>query len=149
MELPISIFHLRILAKDEVRRLDREWYKYPFFEEKMPHLKDGIDRLQKETDAFMLSLGYRHSDNGYIPERPNNDRIALFAHQGFGLGFMSALLDIPFPMMSTRFDFSHSSMTVIEFSGNDFVIPKVLQFSNDSHIFASELPTLYNNYISF
>lgn len=140
---------MKLLASEEVRRLDRDWYTLPFFEEKMPHLKKGIERIQNETDAFMLSLGYRHVENGYIAEKPNNDRVALFAHQGFGLAFMSALLDIPYPMMSTKFDFGHSSMTVINFEGEGFVVPKVLQFSNDSHIFASDLPTLYNNYIPF
>jgi probable phosphoglycerate mutase len=138
-----------LLASNEVRTLDREWYTHPFFAEKMPHLKKGIDRIQTETDAFMLSLGYRHVENGYIAERPNNDRIALFAHAGFGLAFMSALLDIPYPMMSTRFDIGHTGMTVVEFSGNGLVIPRVLQFSNDSHIFASDLPTAYNNSIQF
>lgn len=139
----------KLLATNEIRSLDRDWYKHPFLNEKMPHLKKGIDRMQNETDAFMLSLGYRHEGNGYIAERPNNDRVALFAHQGFGLAFLSALLDIPYPLMSLRFDLSHSSMTVIEFGGDGFVVPKVLQLSNDSHIFASELPTKYNNGLSF
>jgi probable phosphoglycerate mutase len=139
----------RLLASNEIRALDREWYKHPFFAEKMPHLKQGIDRIQNETDAFMLSLGYRHTENGYVAERPNNDRVALFAHQGFGLAFLSALLDIPYPMMSLRFDMGHSGMTVIEFRGDGFVVPKVLQLSNDSHIFASDLKTVYNGYIEF
>lgn len=97
----------------------------------------------------MLSIGYRHTENGYIAERPNDDRVALFAHAGFGLAFLSALLDIPYPMMSTRFDMGHTGMTVIDLSGDGFVVPKVLQLSNDSHIFASELPTIYNNEIAF
>ncbi len=138
----------KVLASEEIRRLDKEWYTHPFFSCK-PNLKDGIDRIKNGTDAFMLSLGYRHVENGYVAERPNDDRVALFAHQGFGFAFMSALLDIPYPMMSLRFDFGHSSMTVIEFSGEGFVVPKVLQFSNDSHIFASDLKTSYNNCIEF
>ena len=139
----------KLLASEEVRKLDREWYMHPFFAEKMPHLKNGIDRIQSETDAFMLSLGYRHVDNGYVAECPNNDRVALFAHQGFGLAFLSALLDIPYPMVSLRLDMGHTGLTVIDFRGNDFVVPKMLQLSNDSHIFASELKTSYNNSIDF
>lgn len=139
----------RLLASNEIRALDREWYKHPFFSEKLPHLQQGIDRIQGHTDAFMLSLGYRHVENGYISERPNDDRVALFAHQGFGLAFLSALLDIPYPMLATRFDMGHTGMTVIEFKGGEFVVPKVLQMSNDSHIFSSGLPTSYNNYVTF
>ena len=138
-----------LLASNEVRDLDRKWYEHPFFLEKMPQLKEGIDRIQNETDAFMLSHGYRHVENGYIAERPNDDRVALFAHGGFGLAFMSALLDIPYPMMSTRFAIGLTGVTVIELSGEGFVVPRVLQFSNDSHIFASELSTIYRNSITF
>ena len=89
--------------------------------------REGVQRVQSETDKFMLSLGYQHDEknNGYIPIRPNNDRIALFAHQGFGLFFLSCLLDIPYPIIATRFNMSHSSMTVIDFSGDEFVLQKL------------------------
>ncbi len=136
------------LVSEEVQTLYRDWYTHPKFS-KMPNLKRGIDRVQKETDDFLLSLGYRHEGNGYIAEKPNNSRIALFAHQGFGMIFLSCLLDIPYPIFSTHFDLSHSSVTAIEFSGDDFVVPKVLQLSNDSHLFASGVKTEYNNYIEF
>ena len=137
-----------VLVSDEVRKLDYEWYKHPFFD-KMPWLCDEMARIRRETDAFMLSLGYRHEGNGYIAERPNDDRVALFAHQGFGLEFLSTLLDIPYSQFATRFDMGHSGMTVIEFAGDGFVVPKVLQLSNDSHLFASNIETKYHNEILF
>ncbi len=139
---------LPILVSEEVRRLDREWYKHPFFD-KMPWLDEEMARMRREVDSFMLSLGYRHEGNGYIAERPNNDRIALFAHQGFGLEFLSTLLDIPYSSFATRFDMGHSAVTVIDFKGDGFVVPRVLQLSNDSHIFASEMETKYHNEILF
>ena len=97
----------------------------------------------------MYTLGYKHDweRNGYIPVRANEDRVALFAHQGFG--FLSCLLDIPYPQIVTHFDMSHSGVTVIEFRGSEFVIPKVLQLSNDSHLFASGISTDYCNRIHF
>ena len=136
-----------LLATSAVRKLDREWYKYPG----LAQYEEGIMRIQRETDQFMLSLGYQHDyeRNGYIPVRPNEERIALFAHQGFGLAFLSCLLDVPYPQMVTRFDMGHSGMTVIEFSDTDFAIPKVLQLSNDSHIFAAGIPTDYQTRIHF
>lgn len=137
-----------VLVSDEVRVLDREWYKHGFFD-KMPWLSDEMARMRRETDSFMLSLGYRHEGNGYIAERPNDDRIALFAHQGFGLEFLSTLLDIPYPMFSTHFDMGHSSVTVIELKGNGFVVPKVLQLANDSHLLYSGIETKYHNEILF
>jgi len=143
----------KIFASPEMRKLDKEWYKYPGYEK----YEAGIKRIQTETDKLMLSLGYEHDHdrNGYIPIRHNNDRIALFAHQGFGLAFLSCLLDIPYPQMTTHFDMGHTGMTVIEFGNHplvddDFILPLVLQLSNDSHIFASEtMETKYQNRVPF
>lgn len=136
-----------VLASPEMRRLDKEWYTHPGFE----RYEAGIKRIQRETDDFMLSLGYRHdyTRNGYVPERPNEDRVALFAHEGFGAAFLSCLLDIPYPQFSTHFETGHSGMTVIEFRETDFVVPRVLQLANDSHIFAAGVSTDYQNRLHF
>lgn len=139
----------KIFNSDEVRKLGKNWYDYPAFENTL--FKNGTQRVQAEVDQFMLSLGYKHDhvNNRYIAIRPNDDRIALFAHQGFGMIFLSCLLDIPYPLFSTHFDMGHSNLTVIEFAGDDFVIPKALQVSNDSHIFASGMSTDYKNNLHF
>jgi hypothetical protein len=42
---------------------------------------------------------------------------------------------------------SHTGVTVIEFNGDGIVYPKVLQLSNDSHLFSMGLDTMYNNEI--
>lgn len=137
----------RLLNSPEVRKLDREWYKYPGLE----CYEKGILRIQRETDSFLASLGYRHDyeNSGYIAERPNDDRIALFAHEGFGAAFLSCVLDIPYSMYATHFSMSHSGMTVIEFAGDGIVTPHVLQESNDSHLFAAGIPTVYQNHVLF
>jgi hypothetical protein len=76
--------------------------------------------------------------------------VALFAHQGFGLAFLSCLLDIPYPQFSTHFDMCHTGVTVIEFKERDgYAYPLVLTLSSDSHIYKDGLPTNYNNYIRF
>lgn len=139
-------------TSDELRRMDKNWYLHSKCET-IPgaELKKGIQRIQQETDSFMLSLGYRHAHdrNGYIAQRANNERIALFAHQGFGIAFLSCLLDIPYPQYCTHFDMGHSGMTVIEFTGEGLIIPTVLQLSNDSHIFHAGIETNYQNRIFF
>ena len=140
----------KILASNEVRKLDKLWYDHPAFDEYS--FKSGYKRIHSETEAFMLSLGYKHDDenNGYIAIKPNSNRIALFAHQVFCLTFLSCLLDIPFPQMTLNFDMSHSNVTTIYFDENEkFVKPKVLQMSNDSHLFAAGIPTNYNNIYHF
>lgn len=138
------------MALPEVRALGREWYTHAAFAN--TKFEQGIKRVRRECDAFMLSLGYRHDYEraGYIAERPNEDRVALFAHHGFGVAFLSCLLDIPYPDISMRFDIGHSSMTVVNFEGTDgLIFPKVLQLSNDSHLWREGLPTKYQNKIYF
>ena len=135
----------RVFNLPEVRRLGEEWYRHPYFEG--TQYEAGINRIRREADAFFESLGYRHDrENGvYIQLRENNERVALFAHQGFGLAFLASVLDIPYPTFCTRCDLSHSSMTVIEFREQDgVVIPKMLQMANDSHLYKESLPTNYN-----
>ena len=45
---------------------------------------------------------------------------------------------------------SHSNVTTIYFSEKDqFVKPKVLQMSNDSHLFAAGISTDYQNVFHF
>lgn len=139
----------KLFVSEEIRKLDKHWYEHPKFKEL--NFKAGLERIQKETDKFMYTLGYEHDRdrNGYIPVKANEDRVALFAHQGFGFGFLSCLLDIPYPQIASHFDMGHSGITVIEFKGTEFVIPRMLQLSNDSHLFAGGIETKYCNRIHF
>ena len=139
----------KLYMSDEIRMMGRKWYDHEAF--KGTKIKEGTLRVEREVDALMLSLGYRNDrDKGYyIAENHTNERIALFAHEGFGTAFMSALLDMPYPLYSTHFTISHTGMTVIDFrpESDGTVFPKVLTLSNDSHIYERRLPLLYNNSI--
>ncbi len=141
----------KLYMSDEIRLMGRNWYDHKAF--KNTRIKEGTLRVEREVDAFMLSLGYRNDrDKGYyIAENPTNDRVALFAHEGFGTAFLSALLDVPYPLYSTHFTMCHTGMTVIDFAveKDGSVFPKVLTLSNDSHIYERGLPTRYNNGIPF
>lgn len=139
---------VELFASDEIQSLGHKWMMHPFFKE--TRIISGINRIQSETDAFMEELGYRRKSNGiYSALTPNDDRIALFAHQGFGMAFLSCLLGIPYPFFCTHFDMTYTGITVIELDGNDACVPKMLQLSNDSHLLASDMETVYNNKHSF
>lgn len=141
----------RLFVDPSVTALGLQWYEHP--ELKKYNFKKGLDRIQTELDALLLKHGYEHipGTGTYKAVHPNDDRIALFAHQGFGMNFMSQLLDIPYPFYSTHFDLTHTGLTVIEFKdeGDGTVIPKVLTVSSDAHIYKEGLPTNYCNYIRF
>lgn len=146
------LFHNRriceLFCSKEIRNLGDEWYTHPEFKDY--DYKKGIDRIYREGDAFFKKLGYEHIKytGKYKVLKSNPKRIALFAHQGFGLSFLSCLLDIPYPMFTTHFDMCHSGVTVINFhEANSLAIPVVYSLSNDSHIYREGLPTNYNNLI--
>ena len=112
----------------------------------------GIDRITKESDMFFASLGYEHipKTGMYRVTKPNDERIALFAHQGFGLAFLSCLMDIPYPQFTIHFDMGHTGMTVIEFkTDEEYCIPCALTLADDSHIYREGLPTNYQNRLYF
>ncbi len=140
----------RLFASEEIRRLGDDWGSHPTFKDSdIPKCAAEIGR---DADAFFESLGYRHDleQHVYIPVAPTEERVALFAHQAFGMAFLSHVMDVPYPLFSTRFDTCHSGMTVIEFREQDgVVIPRMLQLSNDSHLYREGLPTRYQNRLYF
>ena len=131
--------------RPDVRALERRWYEHPIFAD-YPSFGEGIQRIQKEADAFLAEHGYRHDlqKNIYNSEGGNRENIGFFAHEGFWLAFLSCILDIPYPMFSTHFELHHTRVCVIEFPEEaGEVVPKMLQFGGDSHLFADRLPCIY------
>lgn len=141
-------FCMDLFTTDKTIRYNENWYEHP--EIKQYNFGKGVERMYNDTDKFFLSLGYEHirGTGRYKVIEPNNQRVALFAHQGFGMAFLSTVLDIPYPLMATHFDLCHSSMTVINFEEFDgFTRPQVLMLSNDSHIYKENVDCIYNNQI--
>ena len=144
--------YLEIFSSPEVRVLGERWYEHP--ELAGLNFKAGVERVNAAVDEFFLSLGFRHDRENaryeVVGEHLNRDRVALFAHQGFGMSFFSSMLDIPYPMFCTHFDFSHSSMSVVNFEPRGkYVYPHVLQTANDSHLYREGIITGYHNSIKF
>ena len=133
----------------EVLALGKEWYRHDYFQKNK--YKQGVLTVDKKADEFLLSLGYKHDrkNNRYEVVKTNDERVALFAHQAFGMAFLSSILDIPYPMFCTKFDMGHSSVTVIHFEEKEeYVYPRMLQLSNDSHLYKEEILTGYHNLIN-
>ncbi len=139
---------LKLLTDPSVISLGYDWYTHP----DLAQYKNGVYRIYDNADEFFLTLGYEHirGTGRYKVISSNDRRVALFAHQGFGLTLLSGVLDIPFPLFTTHFDICHSSMTVVEFKEVDgYAIPRVLTLSSDSHLYRDGLPTKYNRRIYF
>lgn len=137
-----------VFASEACRRLGNEWYEHPALSQWRDQFKAAVERVDRETDAWMRELGYEHDrERGlYRVVRDNPERIALFAHAGFGRLFLSSLLDIPYSELSLHTDMGHTGVTVIEFIEREGVcMPRMLTYSNDAHIYEDNLPTHYNH----
>lgn len=145
------IFHQNptILKNDASHALVDNWYEADCFKEYDNDFKGGYERIQKEYDKFIERHGYKREGAIYQIIRPNDEKIAVFCHQGFGVTWLSHLLGIPPQLFWTSFDFSHSGVTVLNFQNyeNGITSPICLQVSDLSHIFADRLPFKYNNSI--
>ncbi|MBR6676228.1 MAG: histidine phosphatase family protein [Clostridia bacterium] len=140
---------INLFSSPEIRDLGDHWYDHPKLLRK--DFQKGVERVYREADSFFASLGYKHIPHTgrYEATAHNNDRVALFAHQGFGLIFLSCLLDIPYPQFCTHFDMCHTGVTLIEFSPDStgkICLPKVLALSDSAHLYAKDIPSNYVQY---
>ena len=142
--------HVELFNTPEVQALGFEWYKHPEFDGYA--FGEEMERIKSSARGFLEAQGYKQLCNlgKYEASAPNDKRVALFAHAGFGLAFLSVVLGIPYPMFCTHFDMCHTGMTVINFKETDgFAYPKIMTYSSDSHLYREGLPTKYNNALYF
>ena len=140
-----------LFTDSELRQKPHLWYEHPAFQAEHDY-GASVQRMYDKLDEFLLSHGYEHirGTGRYKAVNPNDDRIAVFAHEGMGMAFLSCLLDIPYPIIATHFGLNHSGMSVIEFKTHDGIsMPKLLTLSSDSHLYRDGLPTNYNHEFRF
>ncbi|MBR5307741.1 MAG: histidine phosphatase family protein [Clostridia bacterium] len=135
----------QILTNPELRALGFKWYEHESIAKY--NFAKGMERIADNADALFASLGYEHErySGRYRAVSPNKKRVALFAHQGFGIAFLSLVLDIPYPYFALSFDMTHTGVTVIEFPDDgEYSYPRILTYSDMSHIYREGLPAVYN-----
>ena len=146
------VFHRKptILKNDDSHTLVDNWYEADYLKSYNNDFKGGYERIQNASDVFLERHGYKREGSVYKITNPNDERIAVFCHQGFGVTWLSHLLGIPPHIFWTSFDLTHSSVTVLNFKNfeNGLTTPMCLQLSDMSHIFADRLPFKHNNSIN-
>lgn len=132
----------RLFCTPEIYTLGFEWHQHP--ELRKYNFGEGMARIEKGADELFASLGFTHEPHTGMYKKTGDSpkKVALFAHAGFGIAFLSAVLDIPFPILASRGVLFTSGVTAIEFpTGEDgYAIPRIKTFNSEGHLFADRLP---------
>jgi len=109
-------------------------------------MESAFKYIRKNGRDFLERLGYKEENGVYRILRPNEDRVALFCHAVFTRTWLSDLLHIPLHMMWSSFAPTHTGVTIVHFKNNEdgFTAPKVLCFSDMSHLYAEGIEMLHD-----
>lgn len=108
----------------------------------VPHVREIYARIERDSDAFLTSLGYEREVKRYRVVRPNRDRVAVFCHAGFGLTWLAHLLELPLPLVWSGFWLAPSSVTtiILEQRSEAWAVPRCLALGDTSHLHTAALP---------
>lgn len=131
--------YISMFQSEEVTNLRYDWPQYEGFND--TNFKSGYERIGKESDKFFKQLGFEHDLKRHVYNyaQKRYDKVALFAHGGFGMAFLSYLLDIPYPEFCLKFVHLHTTgVAVIEFPENNkcgYCMPRIVEYGNDAHLY--------------
>jgi len=111
--------------------------------------KTCYDRIGPASDDFLRRLGYEKTGNYYKIINANEQRVALFCHEGFTMCWFPYLLGIPPHLFWSAFSISHSGVNIIHFENHKsgFTFPRCLAWDDLSHIYEARLPLQHKNKI--
>ena len=144
---PFHVQNTKIKTEESARATLDNWHELECFS--TIRGKEGYDRIRAASDDFLARQGYVREGGKYRIERPNNDRVAVFCHQGFSMEWLPVLLGIPPQYTFSAFDFTHAAISIFEFVNYDdgYTFPRCLCLSDTSYLYEDRLPLLYNHYI--
>lgn len=99
------------------------------------------ETIKTNSDEFMRRHGYIRENGRYRIDKPNREAIAVFCHLGFGLTWLSHLLELPFPLVWSGFWLPPSSVTTILFEERSphWAVPRCLGLGQVAHLHSAGL----------
>lgn len=129
------------LIRNQPKRFTYDnWHESELFNQ--PLFRETFERVVTSSDAFLAGHGYQREGGRYRIVKPNRDKIAVFCHGGFGLWWLSHLLEIPLPLMFSGFHLPPSSVTTVLFDerSQTWATPRCTAVGDTSHLYAAGLP---------
>jgi len=138
----ISDVNPAYFKNDESIKYFDNWYDAPFFKDHPEKdFKIGFERIQKASDEFLAGLGYERNGVVYNIKNPNDKKIAVFCHAGFGSIWISHLLGLPPHLTWGNIHMPCASVTTFEFVNyeNGLTLPACKQMADLSHLYIEGL----------
>lgn len=125
---------------NETMPTHENWHEHSIFPDQ--RIKDTVDAVKRNSDDFLKRLGYEREGGRYKCVSPNQDKIAIFCHGGFGLTWLAHLLEIPVTLMWSGFWLPPSSVTTILFDERTpgYAVPRCIGLGDVSHLYKEGLP---------
>lgn len=100
-----------------------------------------VENMQKCSDEFFESLGYRREGGLYKILRHNDESVAVFCHGGFGVAWIAHLLGTAPGLMYPNIMLNTSSVTTFEFRNLDkeYMRPALRRLGEITHIYKAGL----------
>lgn len=116
------------------------WYEFEPFSK--PSIRQKFDLIKDDSDRFMEAAGFRREGGRYRILRPNEEKLAVFCHMGFGLAWLAHLLELPLPLLWSGFWLAPSSVTTIllDTRSKQWAVPRCLNMGDISHLYGCNLP---------
>jgi probable phosphoglycerate mutase len=132
--------HGEVIRLDPAAMRAGRWWTLPPFDD--PVFRDEVERVGRDSDAFLAKLGYEREDGRYRITRPTEQRIAVFCHGGLGLTWLAHLLELPLALVWSGFWLPPTSITTVLFDERsvDWATPRCLHVGDTGHLHAAGLP---------
>lgn len=129
-----------IIRCEEEMPTNNNWHDSSAF--KNYNIIDVYRKLVNSSDEFLERHGYAREGGRYRCISPNEEKIAVFCHGGFGLTWLAHLLEIPVSLVWSGFWLPPSSVTTILFEQRspDWAVPRCIGMADVSHLYAEGLP---------
>ncbi len=112
--------------------MDKSWLNQPTLCNNI--VFSELERVARESDAWMESLGYRREGTNYRVMGTSTDRtIAVFSHGGSSSALFAHLLNLPFFYLCRALCPDFTAITVLSFSdGQGTLTAPTIEIANDS-----------------
>ncbi|NLC32909.1 MAG: histidine phosphatase family protein [Clostridiales bacterium] len=115
------------------------WKDQKYFDD--PRFAALIREMEEGSDALLKDHGYERQGALYRVNRPSDDRVAVFCHQGLGTSWLAHLLNFPYQAAWAGLWQACSSITTVsmERRSGQYAIPRMIGMSETPHIDLAEL----------